>query len=101
MPCVMESTLAKWGNSQGFRVPKEACEMLGVQPGSPATIEVDAERARLVVTFVQEQGPYHRTRRASAADVLAGFDGAYEPPSDWPVSGNEVDWGKATGKEAW
>ena len=76
-------------------------QMLGVQPGSPATIEVDAERARLVVTFVQEQGPYHRTRRASAADVLAGFDGAYEPPSDWPASGNELDWGEATGKEAW
>ena len=32
---------------------------------------------------------------------LEGFDGEYEPPTDWTLLGNEIDWGDPVGKEAW
>ena len=55
MEDVMKTTLAKWGNSQGFRFPKELCKMLGIGLGAEAEIRVDAPKSQVTLTFVQPE----------------------------------------------
>ena len=101
MEAVLDTTLAKWGNSQGFRVPKEACELLGISLGSKAKMSVDTTSSSLLLTFEQPERKFHRTRKLTAAELFKGYKGVYEPPADWPTIGNEIDWGDPVGNEVW
>lgn len=101
MEDVMKTRLAKWGNSQGFRFPKELCKMLGVGLGAEAEIRVDAPKSQVTLTFAQPDKKFRRTRKVTIEELFEGYDGTYEPPADWPTSGKEIDWGKPAGKEVW
>ena len=101
MKTTMKTTLAKWGNSQGFRFPKELCSQLGIGLGAEAEIRVDAPNSQVTLTFSQPQRKFHRTRKLTAAELFKDYDGEYEPPIDWPAVGNEIDWGKPVGNEVW
>ena len=101
MVAVIETTLVKWGNSQGFRVSREACELLGVELGAKAEMRVDSDTSQLVITFEQPERKFHRTRKVTIEKVFEEYVGDYEAPSDWPASGNEIDWGEPAGKEVW
>jgi antitoxin MazE len=99
MDAVMNTTLTKWGNSQGFRVPREACDLLGVGLGAKAKMVVDSANSQLLLTFEQPKRKFRRTRRVSIDELFEGYDGVYEPPADWPVLANEIDWGNPVGEE--
>ena len=101
MQSIMKTTLTKWGNSQGFRFPKELCNLLGIGLGAEAEIEIDAAKSQVTLTFSQPQRKFHRTRKITAAELFEGYEGEYEPPADWPHVGNEIDWGKPVGSEVW
>lgn len=101
MDAVMDATLVKWGNSQGLRVPKEACDLLGIDLGAKAKMVVDSASSQLLITFEQPKRQFQRTRKVSIEELFEGFEGEYEPPADWPLLGNEVDWGEPAGKEVW
>ena len=101
MVAVMETTLVKWGNSQGFRVSKEACELLGVDLGAKAKMKVDAAASQIVLTFEQPKRKFHRTRKVSIEKLFEGYEGEYVPPDDWPLNNNEIDWGEPAGEEVW
>ena len=101
MDAMLETTLSKWGNSQGFRVPKEVCDLLGIALGSKAKVSVDAANSQLTLTFDQPSRSFRRTRKVTIEELFEGYAGEYEPPADWPTVGNEVDWGAPVGKEAW
>ena len=45
----MRATLTRWGNSQGLRVPLEACNALGVTVGARAELQVDPATSTLTV----------------------------------------------------
>ena len=101
MVAVMETTLVKWGNSQGFRISKEACELLGVDLGAKATMKVDSIASQLVLTFEQPKRKFHRTRKLTIEELFVGYEGGYDPPVDWPLDNNEIDWGEPAGEEVW
>ena len=71
----METTLCKWGNSSAVRVPAEVCDELGISLGDHASIEVDPERATLVLRFERSGRRYARTRRMSMEEFAADRDG--------------------------
>ena len=101
MQAQLKTTLSKWGNSQGLRVPKEVCELLGIGPGAQASMSVDVANSTLTLRFERPQRSFQRTRNVSIEELFEGYDGPYEPPSDWPTVASEVDWGNSVGKELW
>ena len=73
----MEATLVKWGNSQGVRIPKEACDELQLELGARGTLEVDAEGRKITISF-EEYRPSRKYRRrsfASLEDLAQDWDG--------------------------
>jgi antitoxin component of MazEF toxin-antitoxin module len=100
------TTLRKWGNSQGFIIPKKDCERAGIAIGGEMEIRVDVSSGSITLRPVKNGRRYRRERKVSAAQLLEGWDGGYELPSDLKSSGgaaygHEVDWGTSAGKEMW
>ena len=74
--------IAKWGNSQGIRLPKTLLDMAGIKPDDE--LELTAERGRITITPLRA----HRTLEERAA-AFGGKLGPYE----------EYDWGEPQGRE--
>lgn len=66
----MPTTVQKWGNSLGIRVPKAIAEQLQLQQGSK--IELDASNG---VLTIRPTRPRRRRSKYKLADLLAGFKG--------------------------
>jgi antitoxin MazE len=47
----MKTTLQKWGNSLGLRIPKALAQQAAVEPGSVVELTIDSQR-RLIVERV-------------------------------------------------
>lgn len=75
MSVATTGTLAKWGNSQGVRIPKDICELLGVQVGSAVSIEADQARSEVILVFEKPGSRYQRNRRVSMEELCAGWSG--------------------------
>lgn len=90
-------TLAKWGNSQGIIIPKRICDALGVSVGDKLELEVGDGG----LSVKPQRRKYGRTKRYTIEELFEGYEGAYEPPNDWPTIGNEIDWGGPVGEEVW
>ena len=89
------ATLTKWGNSQGIIIPKATCERLGISVGDPLNLSI--RDGKLEITPAAR---YRRTKRTSIDQLFADWHGTYTPPTDYPTSGNEIDWGEPVGSEA-
>lgn len=79
----MVTTIQKWGNSQGIRIPKFLLE--AVQWSENEKLSVCAEEDRIVITKAE--------RRKNIKELFADFDGTYEPVT--------MDWGEPVGEEVW
>lgn len=79
----MTTTLQKWGNSQGIRIPKLILESLRWNGGEQLVI--NAENDRIVIE--------RAAKRKNIKELFADFQGEYTPV--------EVDWGKPVGEEVW
>ena len=82
----METRIARWGNSQGVRLPREALEAAGMAVGDTVQIEimdgrVTLEKARRV------RGRYR------LEDLVARVPEELTP--------DEVTWGPPVGDEVW
>lgn len=78
----MVTTVQKWGNSQGIRIPKDILVSLDIKCGDKVLIEVTDNTITL--------------RRASAKRIeqlFADYDGDYVP--------EELSWGSPVGNEVW
>lgn len=87
----MRATLTRWGNSQGLRVPLEACNALGVTVGARAELQVDPATSTLTVKFEQPTHHYARHRKMSLEEFAAGWSGG-KVGKEWggPDVGAEV-----------
>lgn len=87
----MRTTLQRWGNSQGVRLPKSVVESLGISVGTPVILEVSGDCSRITITPAKEcraiRGRYQIEEliAESAPNAFAG----------------EHEWGKAVGREVW
>ena len=91
MPSTMTGTLTKWGNSQGVRIPKDVCDLLGVQIGAPVGLSVDQAKSEVTITFKRPERKYQRSRKVSMEELCAGWDGG-KVGTEWggPDVGAEV-----------
>jgi len=87
----MKTTLQRWGNSQGIRIPKPLIDTLGVETGAEVWVALSPEGSAITITPTREMRPIRGRHRIE--DLIAGgspdaFDGEYP-------------WGKPQGKEVW
>ncbi len=79
------STIQKWGNSQGIRIPKHILNELKWHNNEAITIK--AENEKIIIEKLKQD------KRKNINELFADFDGQY--------TATEIDWGKAVGKEIW
>ena len=82
----MQTTIVKWGNSQGIRLPKLLLDSVNLSDND--TVEVTAENNSLIIKKAESKRA-HKTIQ----DRFKDFHGEYEPI--------EIDWGKPVGNEIW
>lgn len=87
----MRTTLQRWGNSQGVRLPKSIIESMGMNIGAPVVVEVSGDHSQITITPVLESRPIRGRYRIE--DLIAE-----SAPSAFA---GEHHWGKAQGKEVW
>jgi antitoxin MazE len=76
----------KWGNSQGLRIAKQVLEGANISVGDD--VDVTVREGSIVIT------PINRIRgKHSLKELVSRIPRSYET--------EEVDWGKAVGREAW
>ena len=96
------ATLSKWGNSQGVIIPKSICEPLGLVAGDKLELSVSETGGSIEIIPIRRHAT--RTRKLSAQEVFADWDGSYELPTDLAGgagTGKECTWSGTTGKELW
>ena len=83
----MKTTLQKWGNSQGIRIPKEYLESLNLHVGDSVDVKVASGRLEVCATSKPIRGRYR------IENLAARMPKKYRP--------QEVKWGYPVGKEVW
>ena len=71
----MQATLTKWGNSQGLRIPVEACEALGIGVGTRAEMQVDPATSTITLHFERPQRRYARHRKMTLEEFAGNWTG--------------------------
>jgi antitoxin MazE len=87
----MQTTIVKWGNSQGIRIPKVFLETMHVSENDPVDITLSDEKIIIKKIKYKE----HKTTK----ERLIEFCGANF--NQKCIEQQEIDWGKLIGKEIW
>ena len=80
----MTTTIQKWGNSQGVRIPKILLDTVKWDENEQIVIVVDNDK------LIIEKA---KNKRKNIKELFADYKGDYEP--------TEIDWGNLEGKEIW
>lgn len=78
----MQTTISKWGNSLGLRLPRHLAEAARLVEGATVKLEIEGGSIRITPT----------RKRFKLSELLEGED---------PSRGEEFDWGAPKGKEQW
>lgn len=78
----MMTTISKWGNSLGIRIPKSILNASGIKEMDNVTVSVEGNH--IIIT------------KAIPANVKELFSGYSEIEKQ-----EEIDWGEAQGEEIW
>ena len=79
----MSTTIQKWGNSQGIRIPKSILDVLHWK--EEEEVELFTQENKIIIKKPE--------KRKNIKDLFADYDGEYVPV--------EIDWGEPQGKEIW
>ena len=79
----MTTTIQKWGNSQGVRIPKYLLDLVNWSDTEP--IVLCADNDKIIIKKAEPRKPID--------ELFADYDGDYKP--------EEFDWGKPVGGEVW
>lgn len=80
----MTTSIQKWGNSQGVRIPKMLLDAVKWSENEEVTITV--YDGKLIIEKAKKE-------KESIMELFENYEGEYTP--------EEVDWGKPEGKEVW
>jgi antitoxin component of MazEF toxin-antitoxin module len=72
---IATATLSKWGNSQGVRIPKEICDIVGARLGATANIRANQEASEITLTFEHPNAVYNRNRKVSMQELCESWSG--------------------------
>lgn len=81
----MTTTIQKWGNSQGIRLPKHILDAMHWNDNEQ--INIRAENNKIVIEKAVKK------ERKDIKELFAQFNDEYES--------TDIDWGNPTGKEIW
>ncbi|MBS6252806.1 MAG: AbrB/MazE/SpoVT family DNA-binding domain-containing protein [Clostridia bacterium] len=80
----MTTTIQKWGNSQGIRIPKTILDTVKWTENEKIILVVENEK------IIMEKA---KKKRKNIKELFADYEGEYEPI--------EIEWGEAKGEEIW
>lgn len=80
----MTTSIQKWGNSQGVRIPKMLLDAVKWSENEEVTITV--YDGKLIIEKAKKE-------KESIMELFENYEEEYTP--------KEVDWGKPEGKEVW
>lgn len=80
----MTTTIQKWGNSQGVRIPKALLDDVKWKENEQIIIVVD--NGKLVIEKA-------KGKRKNIKELFENYKGEYEPV--------KIDWGEPVGNEIW
>ena len=82
----MTTTIQKWGNSQGVRLPKYLLDAVKLTANDKIIVRAEGD-----TLIIQKAAPIaaHKTIK----ELFADYNGEYDP--------QEIDWGEQAGKEVW
>ena len=87
----MQTTIVKWGNSQGIRIPKTFLQNIHIAENDPVDVILENEKIIIRKSNTKE----HKTTR----DRLIEFYG--KDFDKKRTHQKEIDWGSPAGKEIW
>jgi len=87
----MRTTIVKWGNSQGIRIPKTFLQNMQISENDPVDIVLEKEK----IIIKKSTTTKHKTIK----ERLVEFYG--EDYEKIHLKQEEIDWGKPVGKEIW
>lgn len=79
----MKTTIQKWGNSQGIRIPKFILDSMHWNTNEEIVLITDKDKI-----IIEKAKP-----RLNIKELFADFDGEY--------SAFEIDWSEPVGEEIW
>lgn len=82
----MTTSVQRWGNSQGIRIPKYLLDAVKLTENDQITITAEDDRL-----IIEKAAPV--TAHKTLKQLFEGYDGDYTP--------QEIDWGEKAGKEIW
>ena len=87
----MHTTVVKWGNSHGIRLPKAFLKSIDIVENDPVDVSLDNEK--IIIKKIETK---KRKRLEQRLFEFYGenYDKVVEPQK-------EYDWGKPVGKEVW
>jgi antitoxin MazE len=87
----MQTTIVKWGNSQGIRIPKAFLQSMEILEND--IVDVTLEKDKIIIK--KGEIKKHKTTKERISDFYGpDFDKKYTPQK-------EIDWGKPVGNEVW
>ena len=87
----MQTTIVKWGNSQGIRIPKAFLQ--SIQIAENDHVDVTLENEKIIIKKSNEKK--HKTTRERLIEFYGeDFMQKREPQK-------EIDWGGPVGEEIW
>jgi antitoxin MazE len=87
----MQTTIVKWGNSQGIRIPKAFLQNVQISENDIVDLTIEKDRIVIKKRAVEK----HKTTKERILNFYgADFDKKHTPQK-------EIDWGKPAGKEIW
>ena len=87
----MQTTIVKWGNSQGVRLPKAFLKNIQLTENDP--VDIVLEKGKIVIQ--KTKAAKHKSTRKRLIEFY-GTD--YNKKQ---IIQKEIDWGKPLGKEIW
>lgn len=81
----MTTTIQKWGNSQGVRIPKILLDSINWSENEEVSINIEEDK--LVIEKAKTQN------RKNIKELFKDYKGEYKP--------DEIDWGEPEGEEIW
>lgn len=81
----MTTTIQKWGNSQGVRIPKILLDSINWSENEEVSINIEEDK--LVIEKAKTQN------RKNIKELFKDYKGEYKP--------EEIDWGEPEGEEIW
>lgn len=83
----MVTTIVKWGNSQGIRLPKVLLENVNMAEND--VVEVLSENDTIIIKKSKKEPKKYQ----SIQELFAEYNGEYQPI--------EMNWGEPQGEEIW